>query len=150
MANSDSHNSGDPNSTVGSVKNGVYVRRKLTERSFYRALEAGRSFATTGPSLDIKVNGRLMGGEAKIDDDRARIKFSVNSESDSAIIVKIDVIKNGEVWQTYTPNTPVYETKLVDTSAPEKGYYRIEVTAYDLASGQYSFAWSNPVFVVAD
>jgi hypothetical protein len=147
-ANSDSRNTGDDDSTVGLAKNGVYVKGEFSARAFFKALKAGRSFATTGPSLDFNVNGELMGDGADISDGSAIINLSVDSESPAAIVVKIDVIKNGIVWQTLSPLSPVYQDVLVDDSVTEDGYYRVENTAYD--GEMYSFAWSNPVFVNVD
>jgi hypothetical protein len=148
LANSDAHNTGDPDSTVGVAKNGVYVK-KLTAKELLKAIEAGRTFATTGPALAFDVDGEWMGDTAKISDGSAQINLSVTSESPTAVLVKIDIIKNGEIWQTITPLTPTYAAALTDDSVTEDGYYRVEVTALDLATGGYSFAWSNPVFVRA-
>ncbi|MHC4094121.1 MAG: hypothetical protein ACYSVY_28245, partial [Planctomycetota bacterium] len=66
----------------------------------YKAIKAGRSFATTGPSLALDVNGELMGDTAYVFDGTANVNLSVDSESPTAILVKIDIIKNGDVWQT--------------------------------------------------
>jgi hypothetical protein len=147
VANSDAHNTGDPDSNVGVAKNGIYVKA-LTAEEVYGAIKAGRSFATTGPSLAFDVNGELMGGTAHIaSGGSASLNLRVNSESATAILVKIDIIKNGEVWQTISPMQPVYEDTLVDGSVTEDGYYRVEVTSQDQPSGPYRFAWSNPVFL---
>jgi hypothetical protein len=146
VANSDAHNTGESDSNVGVAKNGVYVK-EFTEAEFYKALKAGRSFATTGPSLDFDVNGEHMGDTAYVPDGKARLKLSVVSESPTAVLVKIDIIKNGEIWQTLNPMTPTYQTTLSDKSVTAAGYYRVEVTSYDVVSGNYYFAWSNPVFV---
>jgi hypothetical protein len=145
VADSDAHNTGDPDSAVGVAKNGVYVK-ELTADEFYKAIKAGRSFATTGPSLGLDVNGEFMGDTAEISDGTANLGLDVNSESATAILVKIDIIKNGDVLQTISPMSPIYEVTLAD-SVTEDGYYRVEVTSLDLASGAYNFAWSNPVFV---
>jgi hypothetical protein len=146
FANSDAHNTGEADSKVGSAKNGLYVK-ELTAAEFYKAIKAGRSFATTGPSLALDVNGEFMGDTAYVFDGAASINLSVDSESPTAIVVKIDVIKNGAIWQTLSPMIPIYGTVLNDNSVTEDGYYRVAVTAYDVLSGGYSFAWSNPVFV---
>jgi hypothetical protein len=146
LANSDAHNTGSPESTVGVAKNGVYLK-KLTAKDLYKAIKAGRTFATTGPSLDLDVNGKLMGDRAVIPQGRADIHLSVNAESLTALLVKIDVIKNGAVWQTIEPMVSAYEATLTDDSVTEDGYYRVEVTAYDPVAGKATFAWSNPVFV---
>lgn len=158
MADSDSHNTGnveengynpsDPDySSVGRGKNGVYIKgNELTEDALYKALKAGRFFATTGPSLDVKVNGEWMGDTAYVLDGVANINLSVDSESASAILFKIDVIKNGVIIETFNPMTPTFSTSLTD-SVTSDGYYRVEVTAINPATGVFSFAYSNPVFV---
>ena len=147
VANSDAHNTGDPDSKVGVAKNGLYVKA-LTAEEVYGAIKAGRSFATTGPSLAFDVNGELMGGTAHIaSGGSADLNLSVSSESATAILVKIDIIKNGEVWRTISPMQPVYEDTPVDGGVTEDGYYRVEVTSQDQPNGPYHFAWSNPVFL---
>jgi hypothetical protein len=150
VANSDAHNTKwtvDPlESNVGLAKNGLYVTG-LTPWQVYNAIEAGRSFATTGPSLDFDVNGRPMGSTAYITaGGSANLNLSVNSESPTAILGQIDIVKNGTVVQTIAPLAPTYDGTLVE-SMTERGYYRVEVTSVDLATGAYQFAWSNPVFV---
>lgn len=146
LANSDSHNTGDPESTVGQAKNGVYVK-EFTAKELYKAIKAGRNFATTGPSLAFDVNGKLMGATVEISSGIAGIHLSVNSESPTAVLVKIDIIKNGAVWQTISPFLPSSEINLSDELVTEDGYYRVEVTAFDPTFGEYHFAWSNPIFV---
>ena len=146
LANSDAHNTGDPDSKVGVAKNGAYLTGPLNRRQLLKAIKAGRTFGTTGPSLDLDVDGRLMGGTAHVFDGAATVNLSASSESDTAILVKIDIIKNGEVWQTLSPLSETYEVSLADDDVTEDGYYRIEITSQDVMTGEYFFAWSNPVF----
>jgi hypothetical protein len=90
-----------------------------------------------------------MGNTAYIFDGAADVNLSASSESPTAILVKIDIIKNGEVWQTISPFSPTYEASLGDDAVTEDGYYRVEVTSCELIGaecGSYHFAWSNPVF----
>jgi hypothetical protein len=145
LANSDAHNTGSPDSDVGVAKNGAYVKG-LTANELYKAIKAGRTFATTGPSLALDVNGENMGDTAYILDSTANIKLSASSESNTAILVQIIIIKNGEVLKTISPMSVEYGDMLGDT-VTEDGYYRVEVTSVDMATGAYQFAWSNPVFV---
>lgn len=157
LANSDDHNTADLDcadgscSKVGVAKNGVYIKNSLSANELYKAIKAGRTFATTGPSLALDVNGELMGDTTYIFDGSADINLSVNSESLTAVLVKIDIIKNGDLLQTIYPSTPTdpawtYADALEDM-VDEDGYYRIEITTQDMISGGYQFAWSNPVFV---
>jgi len=147
VANSDAHNTGDPDSKVGVAKNGLYVEA-LTAEEVYGAIKAGRGFATTGPSLAFDVNGELMGGTARVaSGGSVNLNLSVSSESTTAVLTKIDIIKNGEVWRTISPMQPVYEDTLVDDGVAEDGYYRVEVVSLEQPGGSYHFAWSNPVFL---
>lgn len=146
LANSDAHNTGEPDSTVGVAKNGVYVK-EFTAKAFYKAIKAGRSFATTEPSLALDVNGKLMGDTAVISRGVANIHLKVSSENPTAVLVKIDILKNGVIWRTISPLSPTYKATLSDKLVSEDGYYRVEVTSLDPASGEYFFAWSNPVFI---
>ena len=125
VANSDAHNTGDPDSDVGKAKNGVYVKA-LTERELYKAIKAGRNFGTTGPSLALDVDGEHMGDTAYVFDGTADVSLSVSSESPTAILVKIDVIKNGDLWQTINPMSPSSKSPW-KTVVTEDGYYRVEV-----------------------
>jgi hypothetical protein len=145
VANSDAHNTGwttDPlESGVGVAKNGLYVKA-LTADEVYKAIKAGRSFATTGPSLDFTVNGKMMGSAAKIaSGGSATLNLSATAETAGYVVAKIDVYKNGQLWNTIPGGGP---TTLTDTVTAD-GYYRIEVTS--VGPGLPQFAYSNPVFV---
>lgn len=149
VANSDAHNTAESDSNVGIAKNGLYVEA-LTADDVYEAIRAGRGFATTGPSIAFEVNGELMGSAARVaGGGPAALHLRAGSESPTGVLTKIEVIKNGEVWQTLNPMQPVYEDTLVDRSVTEDGYYRIEVTSQDPPGGPCRYAWSNPVFVKA-
>lgn len=143
LANTDAHNTGDPDSKVGLAKNGLYVRQ-LSEEEVYAAIRAGRSFATTGPSLTFTVEGKLMGETARVSGS-ATLSLSANAESASAVLERVDIIENGEILKAINPGSPAYEETLKD-GVTGSGYYRIEVTSYDASSGRRYFAWSNPVF----
>jgi hypothetical protein len=88
-----------------------------------------------------------MGDTASMSGDGvAQIRLSADAGSETSVLVKIDVVKNGEVWQTVQPLARTYENTFADDVVTEDGYYRIEVTSRDTA-GSLSFAWSNPVFI---
>ena len=144
FAGSDDHKTGDPDSNVGMAKNGLYVK-SLTGDEVYAAIRAGRSFATTGPSLVLTVDGKLMGETVRISGGSATLILSANAESASAALEKVDIIKNGEVIKTVNPNSSSFEETIED-DVTGSGYYRIEITSFDSTSGRRYFAWSNPIF----
>ncbi len=168
LANSDAHNTGNlpiggagyDDSDVGEVRNGVYLRH-FNRATFMHALRSGHLFATTGPSVYLEVNGRIMGETAHVLTRNrppargrrpglrgtARINVSAAGESESAVLVRVDIIRNGEVWQSVSPLAATYECTIDDTEVSGDGYYRVEVVSLDTATGMYQFAWANPVFV---
>ncbi len=147
VADSDSHNTGASDSTVGLAKNGLYVLA-LTPKQVYKAIEAGRSFATTGPSLAFDVNGSLMGSTAYIPRGwSAHLNLSAKAETPGYVVAKIDVYKNGQLWKTIPVGGPSYVATLTDAMTA-RGYYRVEVTSVPASGpGLPQFAYSNPVFV---
>jgi hypothetical protein len=171
VANTDAHNTANviigsteyDDSDVGEAKNGVYLPC-LNPGQLFHAIRRGNLFATTGPSVYFDVNGQMMGETVKIRRPRVNdpghgkdkhnprrdtpvtLTLSSNSQSAAAIIVKIDIIKNGEVMQTSYPMAGEVEFELEDP-VTQDGYYRVEITAMDSISGRYQFAYTNPVFV---
>lgn len=151
VANTDAHNTGNLSpdgdySDVGKAKNGVYIQGNLTKGTLLSAVKAGRFFATTGPSIDFTVNGRMMGETANVKKGSADLALSVKAESAGAILAKVVIIKNGETLQTLAPMTDTLNTTISDT-VDEDGYYRVEVISVNIFSGEYQFAYSNPIFV---
>jgi len=141
VADSDSHNTGDLNTTVGLAKNGLYVKA-LTADEIYKAIKAGRSFATNGPSLTFDVNGAIMGETVRVaSSGSVNVSLSATAETPGYGVAKIVIYKNGQLWKTIPGGGP---TTLTDTVTAD-GYYRIEVTS--VGPGLPQFAWSNPVFV---
>ncbi|MBN2242545.1 MAG: hypothetical protein JW793_07635 [Acidobacteria bacterium] len=124
----------------------------MSRGRLFSAIRHGRSFATTGPSIRKTVNGKMMGETAVVrtfKNEVVEISLEINAESVNAVIVKIDIVKNGNVMETIEPMAPVFDETLIDTQIDGDCYYRVEVTTYDLATGKYQFAFSNPVFVRA-
>ena len=156
VANSDSHNTANTeigsadydDSDVGEVKNGVYLAHH-NKTHFFDAVRRGNLFATTGPSIYFDVEGKIMGEALRIHSKKKKtvnMKLYVNSESTTAVLVKIDIIKNGEVIHSVQPMASTYAFKL-DDEAVGDCYYRVEVTSMEASDGRPRFAYANPVFV---
>jgi hypothetical protein len=71
----------------------------------------------------------------------------MDSNSASAIIIKVDIIKNGQIMQTLTPNLQAYDVNIVDEDVNSPGYYRVKIVSHDTINDEVQFAWTNPVFV---
>lgn len=88
----------------------------------------------------------MMGETANVKKGSADLALSVKAESAGAILAKVVIIKNGETLQTLAPMTDTLNTTISDT-VDEDGYYRVEVISVNIFSGEYQFAYSNPIFV---
>lgn len=159
-------------SDVGEFKNGVYVPC-LNKGQLFKAIRRGNLFATSGPSVYFDINGEIMGetvkihrskengfGKGKSDphamaqrgkpqprrDATVELTLSADSQNQAAVIVKVDIIKNGQVLQTQNPMSADVEIQL-ENEVTQDSFYRVEVTAYDSISKKYRFAYSNPIFV---
>ncbi len=158
VANSDSHNTGNTeigsavpgydDSDVGEVKNGVYLTHHK-RKHFLEAVRRGNLFATTGPSIYFDIDGKIMGetlGICSRKNKQVTMRLSVNSESPTAVLVRVDIIKNGEVIHSDQPLAPSYMIRLDDDVAGDC-YYRVEVTSMESSDGRPRLAFANPVFV---
>lgn len=148
VAGTDTHNTGSPESEVGVARTGVYVEA-FTPEGVFNAIERGRGFATTGPFVDLRVNGRMM-GQTAIALRGGLVKIEVNARSqEGAGIAAVRVVRghDPEEWGTeHEPPEPESSLSL-EEEVDGPTFYRVEVVAHDLQSGRESYAWSNPVFV---
>jgi hypothetical protein len=156
VANSDSHNTANidvgsadyDDSDVGEAKNGVFLSH-LDKRSLLCAISRGNLFATSGPSIYFDVNRKIMGETLKIGAKGKKpvsLTLSVDSESPTALLVTVDIIKNGEVIHSVQPMASEYQLVLKD-EVSEDCYYRVEVTSLEGADNRPRFAYGNPVFI---
>jgi len=148
VGNTDSHNTGEPDSKVGIAKTGVYVQN-FTANDLYEAIKKGRSFVTTGPIISFNISDAMMGETLLLTAGAAILNIKIESSAPSANITKVNIIKNGISWQTFNPNHTSFEAHItLDASIISKNSsYRIEVVEYDPVLNENHYAYSNPIFV---
>lgn len=159
-------------SDVGETRNGVYVPC-LNRGQLFKAIRHGNLFATNGPSIYFDINGQIMGETVKIlrskendfgmgkpnpralaqrgrsqprRDTTVALSLSADSQNPAAVLVKVVIIKNGQVLQVQNPMSAEVEIQL-ENEVTQDSFYRVEVTAYDSMTQKYRFAYSNPIFV---
>jgi hypothetical protein len=139
VATSDAHNTAnveferiDPrgdHSDVGEAKNGVTLRGDLNEHSLLQAIRHGNLFATTGPSMEFDIDGKIMGetvGLTKSSDGATpvvNITLRVKAEEPGHLLETIKVIKNGITLLDVSPMKATFETAYADTISDDC-YYR--------------------------
>jgi len=148
VGNTDSHNTGDPESKVGIAKTGVYVNA-FTANDLYEGIKKGRSFVTTGPIISFNISDVMMGETLFLTAGVSPLlNIKIESSAPSALITKVSIIKNGNYsWRTFNPNQPGFEAQIEDTDITTDSYYRIEVMEYDPVLNETHYAYSNPIFV---
>ena len=73
---------------------------EFTETNLLGAIKRGNLFATTGPSIEFDVNGKMMGETVKVTrssegaDQMVNISIKVNAESPGVLLESIKVIKD--------------------------------------------------------
>jgi hypothetical protein len=148
VGDTDSHNTGTPDSSVGFAKTGVYVQN-LTANDLYEGIKNGNSFVTTGPIISFNISDVMMGETLFLTAGVSPIlNIEIESSAASANITQVNIVKNGNYWwRTFNPNKTSFEAQIEDTSVATDSYYRIEVVEYDPILNETHYAYSNPIFV---
>lgn len=134
MANTDGH---APH-VLGTAWNGVFAAR-CEPKSILRALQQGKSFASEGPLLDLKIDQTGMGAVLKKRSKSSRIKFVV---ADSRGLLRVRLVADGRVRKTWHPDEKPLLTGEQSLPANVKRYVRVEAISVDGRRG-----YSNPVYL---
>jgi len=116
---------------------------ELTREAVFEALRARRAFGATGVRITLRfaVNGVPMGGELYTKD---RTRLTVEAAA-AEPIREIAVVRNGEDWRMFRPETTCCRLETEDDAATGAGvWYYVRVTCKD-----GNMAWSSPVWVNA-
>ncbi|MGQ0764292.1 MAG: CehA/McbA family metallohydrolase [Gemmatimonadota bacterium] len=133
-------------------QNRTYVRiagTSRTQRTFLDALKAGRSVATNAPLLEFTLGGVGPGGEVRLAA-AATLRATVKMRS----IVPIDlveVVRNGEVVATVTPNRDrTSADTAVTLPVPSSGWYLLRARSLQARHPVLDYApfgTTSPVYV---
>src|SRR3989442_15031013 len=112
-------------------------------RSWFRALKAGRSFATNGPMLFLKVNGHEPGESITVTPPVAGqkgVRLEVEAEASSAgELDRLEIVWKGKVVKTATADghAPVLKASFA-LDAENSGW--VAARAFEKPSGPVRFA----------
>jgi hypothetical protein len=141
-------------SPLGYNRTYARVDGALTPASYWAAVKAGRTFATTGPMLTLEVDRQGMGATVAIDSAEARdIEVQARLQSIQSIR-SVELIENGIVIGTMHPESitegePSDQTFRWTVRPRRSGWYaaRALFTAPD---GWLRQAHTSPVYVTVD
>jgi hypothetical protein len=83
---------------VGSVRTYAYLGQNFSAEGWIDALKKGRTFFTSGPLLELKINGSLPGEEVKLPAAGGTVTLNASVTSITPL-TKVVVHHNGKVWK---------------------------------------------------
>jgi hypothetical protein len=141
---------------IGAVR--TYVHSGVLDMAaIAQAYRAGRTFATSGPLLDLRVAGAGPGDEVRLPDAGERLQVNVEAVS-IGNLERVEIVVNGEIAHTFRATEPHRIAGNVDLTARrgcwvaaraygrEDRHLASELEGRSLGAGQ--FAHTSPVYVV--
>ncbi|MEP7367264.1 MAG: CehA/McbA family metallohydrolase, partial [Acidobacteriota bacterium] len=127
---------------VGSVRTYAYTGPRFSLTAWLDALRAGHTYFSTGPLLDLRIDGKLPGETIRLANPaEVLIEGSVHS---IAPLSKVVLYRNGTVFKTLAPGA-FRERVRVDDSSWFSLY--AEGPGYRLLDGEYPQAATNAIRV---
>jgi hypothetical protein len=121
----------------------VNVGDRFTYESWFRALKAGRSFATNGPMLFLTVDGKAPGAAERFEDRQPR-RITVHAEATSATpLERLEIISKGKVIRTVTGSGKLRVNVAVEVH--ESGW--IAARVFEKPGRTVRFAHTSPVYL---
>jgi hypothetical protein len=135
---------------VGSLR--TYARldpnRPFTFEEWGRAMRAGRTFATTGPIIDMRVEGRNIGDSMRLPVGGGKLQVDAVAES-AWPLGKIEIVRNGEVVASESaPRGAKKITISAKVPVDRSGWIAARCGGWNGApGGDYMAAHTSPVYV---
>lgn len=128
---------------VGSVRTYAYTGGSRAVTEWLDALRKGRTFMSTGPLLDFRIDRELPGGEIRLDPAGGTVTIQARAAS-IAPLSKIVIYRNGKPWKD-APASGLKEQVRVT----ESGWYALyaEGPAYNWLDSEYPQALTNAIRV---
>jgi len=153
-ANSDSHNALEqvavPRTMVAMPSDGI---TEFNQQAFITNLKSGNAYGTTGPMLEITLQGTKMGGT--FEGVRGTLTVEVN-KAPWIEVNHLDIQINGDTVDTHTLRNIKHQTIKVPLEFTKDSFVTVEV--FGSASPDYQaiypginpYAFSNPIYVDFD
>jgi TolB protein len=129
---------------VGSLRTYVHTGADRSIPAWLEALRAGRTYMSTGPLLDFRINDEIPGGELKLASP-AQVRIKARAVS-IAPLSRIVIYRNGKPWRD-VPASGLEET----VQAGESAWYALyaEGPHYSWLDADYPQALTNAIRVYA-
>ncbi len=137
---------------VGSARTYVYTGdRGLDADAWFEGVRRGRAFVTTGPLVELTVNGRMPGEEARLPASGGEVSVVARVRSITPL-ERVMLVFNGEVVETIPLSADRKSAELTKTlKAARSGWYHLRAEGnpkerYPLDT-TFAQAFTNPVWV---
>jgi hypothetical protein len=135
--------------TVGEARAYAYLgRQSFNADNWFKAFGRGRTFTSSGPMLELRVDDALPGDELRVKSDRKlHIRARAWGDPKRMAPVKLEVVRHGEVIQTAESRDPnKVEATLDFTVGAGNGFW----IAARARAGDGTSAHTTPVYVIRD
>jgi hypothetical protein len=140
------------NSRIGDARFYTYLGNDFSFESWRRALKAGHTFVSSGPALELTVNGRIPGDRLDVPPGSTlQIRARAFGHSEQVPLSKLEVVAHGEVIAMATPaevnqSDARLEIELEIEVATDRGMW----IAAHAEAGPTQAAHTTPVYVSVD
>jgi len=126
----------------------VHLDRPFSYEDWFHALKDGRSFATNGPMLFLKVNGRLPGSAVELPEGKtSRVKIEAEVQS-ARPLESLEVLYKGRVVRRAQPSPSARHFQLrLDLPVGETGW--IAARAFEQPDKTIRYAQTSPIYLRA-
>lgn len=139
---------GDPTrfSQIGDARFYTYVGEDLTFDNWLSAVKAGHTFATTGPIVELEVNGSLPGSQVDVGAGKTvRVVASAYGDGARIGLTDLEIVGHGEVLKRVTGQGEKQLSVEFDLEV-ERGIW----IAARASAGPGDLAHTTPVYVTVD
>ena len=129
---------------VGSVRTYAYTGSDRPEvRGWLEAARKGHTFMSTGPLLDLRINGKLPGEEIHLGESGGRLDIRATASSNGPLS-KIVIYRNGQPWKEVPAGGLNHIENVTDS-----GWYALyaEGAPYTWIDAEYPQALTNAIRV---
>jgi hypothetical protein len=135
---------------IGHVRFYTYTGGPLTFDAWMKGIKAGRTFATSGPMLDLRVNDQLPGAQLEVRrGDKVRVTARAFGRPGQVPLQRLEVVGHGKVLGQAVPAGPGQtegELAVELELTPAHGIW----IAARAEGGPSQVAHSTPVYVTVD
>ncbi|MEK7674792.1 MAG: CehA/McbA family metallohydrolase [Verrucomicrobiota bacterium] len=135
--------------TIGEVRAYACLEKKrFSADAWFEAFRRGRTFTTSGPMLEFRVDNALPGDELRLKSDRKlRIRARAWGDPRRMAPVKLEIVRHGEVIRSTESNNPKQPEAQLDFTVDAGHGCWIAARA---RGGEGTSAHTTPVYVVRE